>query len=220
LPDEFIQRARSVAFGFGWLLFDAPATFTLRHTNGVFTPLHRTRRRARVPAPLGENAQELIRILASGTLPPLGNERLFFKEAANHEVWNALEIGDWEGALQWTERCLQILEPHSLHAIYVLLQRLRMLRLFGHREGHVVLDARKVVADFFEGVIWTPEEAERLAEKERTMEDSEEEWTEEDGEVSERLSYLRMHLSNLQLIAYVLPPAEQQKMEPWFAVKL
>lgn len=210
LPEAFINRAFGVAIHFGWHP-DAPSgTFTLRHAQGIFTPVRGIPKPLLEPRPLEREAEELIRILSTGTLPPPGNKREFFKEVANHQISDALERRDWKGAFQWAERCLQVLGTDRMHSGGVLNLRAKMVLLFGHQAEHVVLDARELTTPFFEGLIWTPEEAADVAKKLRMTDDL---------ATIQRLIKLRQQLNRLQLIAHLLPLSEQKKLEPWLAVQ-
>lgn len=210
LPEAFVNRAFGVAIHFGWHPDASSGTFTLRHAHGIFTPLRGTTKPLLEPRPLEKEAEELIRIVSTGTLPPPGNKREFFKEVANHQISDALERRDWKGAFQWAERCLQVLGADRTHSDGALNLRARMVLLFGDQTGHVVLDARELTAPFFEGLIWTPEEAADVAKNLRVTDDL---------ATIDRLIKLRQQLNRLQLIAHLLSPSTQKQLEPWFAVQ-
>lgn len=210
VPEAFVDRAFGVALHFGWHPDATSGTFTLRHAHGVFIPFRGAAPPLPQPQPLDKNAQELIRILSTNTLPPPGNTREFFKEVANHQISDALKIGDWTAAFLWAERCLQVLGNAALHMDGVRNLRARMILLFGHQAGHFVLDGKELTEPFFEQLIWTPEEAERVAKESVTL---------DEHETINQLIKVRQKLQRLQLIAHLLPAAEQRRLEPWFSVE-
>ena len=159
------------------------------------------------------NAADVLQFLQQEESVPHGvdgNERLHLAEIAWAEMRDAREIGNREESLAWADRGIRICANESWCEETALNNRAWAIEKFGHQDRHAVLDATVLVEHFFQGLIWTPEEAVaagRIG------------WVNRDRELLVAQRRLKVALIRLERIQEQLPREDRLRLHDWFAVR-